>query len=118
MRLKDKVCIITGGGSGMGAVACKLFSKEGAKVVIADVVEKAGEETLQAIQGESGKGIFVKTDVSREADCKRLVAEAVKAFGGVDVLYNNAGIFPPDDGSVIDNPESVWDKVIAINLKG
>ena len=118
MRLKNKVCIITGGGSGMGEVACKLFALEGAKVVVADVVEKAGEETAKALKAAGGDVFFVKTDVSREADCKRLVAEAVKRFGGLDVLYNNAGIFPADDGSVVDNSEAVWDKVLAVNLKG
>jgi len=118
MRLKDKVCIITGGASGMGGVASRLFAQEGAKVVIADVVEKAGEDTLREVKTKGGQAVFVRTDVSKEADCKRLVTEAVKAFGGVDTLYNNAGIFPPDDGSVVDDSEAIWDKVLSVNLKG
>lgn len=118
MRLKDKVCIITGGASGMGGVASRMFAREGAKVVAADVNETAGQETIAEIKSKGGNAIFVKTDVSKEADCKRMVAEAVREFGGVDVLYNNAGIFPADDGSVVDNSEAVWDKVLAINLKG
>jgi NAD(P)-dependent dehydrogenase (short-subunit alcohol dehydrogenase family) len=118
MRLRNKVCLITGGGSGMGEVASRLFAREGALVVVADVVEKAGQETVKALKLSGGNGYFVKADVSREADCKQLVAEAVKHFGGVDVLYNNAGIFPADDGSVVDTPEAVWDKVLSVNLKG
>src|SRR5579863_1110087 len=118
MRLKDKVCIITGGASGMGGVASRLFAQEGAKVVAADVNEKAGQETVSEIKSKGGKAIFVKTDVSKEADCKKMVAEAVREFGGVDVLYNNAGIFPADDGSVVDDSEAIWDKVLAVNLKG
>jgi NAD(P)-dependent dehydrogenase (short-subunit alcohol dehydrogenase family) len=118
MRLKDKVCIITGGASGMGGVASRLFAKEGAKVVLADIVDKAGEETLQAVKSSGAQGLFIKADISKEADCKRMVIEAVKAFGGVDVLYNNAGIFPQDDHSVVDTDESVWRKVLDINLMG
>src|SRR5258708_2566853 len=108
MRLKDKVCIITGASSGMGLEAAKLFAKEGAKVVRTDI--KAGPDVPGTL--------FVQADVSNEADCKALVAAAVKAYGGLDVLYNNAGIFPNDDHSVIDTEEKVWDRVFAVNVKG
>jgi NAD(P)-dependent dehydrogenase (short-subunit alcohol dehydrogenase family) len=87
MRLKDKVCIITGASSGMGLEAAKLFAREGAKVVRTDI--KEGPD----VPGST----FVKADVSREADCKALIDAAVKSFGGLDVLHNNAGIFPTDD---------------------
>lgn len=108
MRLKDKVCLITGTSSGMGLEAARAFSREGAQVVRADVKE-----------GPDVPGtLFVKTDVSREADCKAAVEAAVRKFGGLDVLYNNAGIFPPDDHSVTDTAEAVWDKVFAVNVKG
>jgi len=108
MRLKDRICIITGASSGMGLEAAKLFSKEGAKVVRTDIKE-----------GPDVPGtIFVRADVSREADCKALVAAAVTTYGGLDVLYNNAGIFPSDDHSVIDTEEKVWDRVFAVNVKG
>src|SRR5476649_452258 len=100
MRLKDIVCIITGGASGMGKVASLLFAKEGAKVVATDIQESAGKETVEAIKAQGGQAIFVRADVSQEKECQRTAAEAVKAFGGVDVLYNNAGIFPQDDHSV------------------
>jgi len=118
MRLKDKVCIITGGASGMGKVASRLFAKEGARVVASDIQEDAGRQTVEAIKADGGQAVFVRADVSQEKDCARTVAEAVKAFGGVDVLYNNAGIFPEDDHSVIDTAEEVWRKVLAINLQG
>ena len=118
MRLKNKVCIITGGASGMGGVASHLFAKEGAKILVADMNEKAGQETVDAIKAQGGAAHFVKTDVSREKDCAQMVAEAIRAFGGVDVLYNNAGIFPSDDGAVTEASETVWDKVLAVNLKG
>jgi len=118
MRLKDKVCIITGGASGMGKVASILFAKEGAKIVASDVQEAAGKDVVDEIKAKGGQALFVRADVSQEKDCQRMVAEAVKAFGGVDVLYNNAGIFPQDDHSVVDTPEEVWRKVLAINLQG
>jgi NAD(P)-dependent dehydrogenase (short-subunit alcohol dehydrogenase family) len=108
MRLKDKVCIITGASSGMGLEAAKVFAREGAKVVRTDI--KEGPD----VPGTT----FIKADVSREADCRALVEAAVRQYGGLDVLYNNAGIFPNDDHSVIDTEEKVWDRVFAVNVKG
>jgi NAD(P)-dependent dehydrogenase (short-subunit alcohol dehydrogenase family) len=108
MRLKDKVCIITGASSGMGLEAAKVFAREGARVVRADIHD-----------GPDVPGtLFFRTDVSREADCKALVEATVRQHGGVDVLYNNAGIFPNDDHSVVDTEERIWDRVFAVNVKG
>ena len=107
-RLKGKVCLITGAGSGMGKLAAEVFGREGAKVVGLDIKTPAVPEG----------GLSVAADVSKEADVKAAVAAAVKAYGGVDVLYNNAGIFPSDDHSVVDTEEKVWDKVFAVNVKG
>ena len=118
MRLKDKVCVITGAGSGMGRAACLRFAQEGAKVVAADLVEPAGRETVQMVERAGGRSIFVACDVSKEKDCQKLIQEGVKAFGRIDVLYNNAGIFPEKDHSVIDTEEAIWDKVFAVNVKG
>jgi NAD(P)-dependent dehydrogenase (short-subunit alcohol dehydrogenase family) len=118
MRLENKVCVITGGAQGMGALACSLFAKEGAKVVSADVVQEAGDKLVSQIKKEGGDAHFVKTDVTREEDCAKAIQTAVKTYGGLDVLYNNAGIFPPDDHSVIDTPLAVWDKILSVNLKG
>lgn len=118
MRLRDKVCVITGAGSGMGRVASLLFAKEGAKIVAADMNGKAAEETAAAIQAEKGSAVAVQADVSSEKDARRMIEQAVKSFGALHVLYNNAGIFPQDDHSVTDTPVETWDKVMDVNLKG
>ena len=117
-RLAGKVCLITGAGSGMGLEAARRFAAEGARVVAADLVGDAAKAAASAAQSAGGKAIAVAMDVSKEADCKAAVAEAVKAFGRLDALYNNAGIFPADDHSVTDTDEKVWDKVYAVNVKG
>ena len=115
MRLEGKVALITGGGSGMGKVASELFASEGANVVLTDVNDEAGEATATGI-GE--RAHYVHADVSREADAESMVSAAVHRFGRLDVLYNNAGIMPLDDGSVTDADGSIWDTVLAVNVKG
>lgn len=117
MRLKDKVVIITGAGRGMGRDAAVRFAAAGASVVAADVDDK-GAGVVDEIRAQGGRAEFVCMSVSREHDCERLVARAVEAFGGVDVLYNNAGIFPEADHSVVDTAEEIWDQVFAVNVKG
>src|SRR5439155_11940917 len=115
MRLEGKVALITGGGSGMGKVASELFAREGASVVLTDVNDEAGQATASAI----GNGAhFVHADVSREADTRAMVAEAIERFGRIDVLYNNAGVMLPDDGSVDSTDEAIWDTTLAVNVKG
>jgi NAD(P)-dependent dehydrogenase (short-subunit alcohol dehydrogenase family) len=118
MRLDGKVALITGAGSGMGRVASLLFAQEGAKVVATDVDEAAGQETASLAKAEGLDVRFVRADVSREADCRAMVAFAEETFGKLNVLYNNAGIFPEADHSVTDTEEAVWDKVLAVNVKG
>jgi NAD(P)-dependent dehydrogenase (short-subunit alcohol dehydrogenase family) len=118
MRLRDKVTVITGAGSGMGRQAAIAFAREGARVVAADVSVRAGEETVAQITRTGGAALFVAADVSREDDVRGMVAQTVNRFGRLDVLYNNAGIFPEKDGSVVDVEEAVWDQVLAVNLKG
>jgi NAD(P)-dependent dehydrogenase (short-subunit alcohol dehydrogenase family) len=115
MRLEGKVALITGGGSGMGRVASELFAGEGAKVVLTDVNDEAGEATAAAI---GGSAIFVHADVSKEADAEAMVAAAVDRFGRLDVVYNNAGVMLPDDGSVHSTDEAIWDTTLSINVKG
>lgn len=117
MRLADKVAIITGSASGMGQLAAKVFASEGASVVVTDIAEREGEVTAHAIRDKGGKAIFVKADVANEAEVKHMVDVAMDAFGRVDVLYNNAGIMPGEDGSVTDISEATWDRVLDINLK-
>ncbi len=118
MRLQDKVSIITGGASGMGRVAARMFAAEGAKVVVADVTEQAAQSVVDEVQAAGGQAVAVAADVSKEADAKRMVDAAVEAFGRVDVLYNNAGVMPQADHSVIDTSVEDWDRVMAVNVRG
>jgi NAD(P)-dependent dehydrogenase (short-subunit alcohol dehydrogenase family) len=117
MRLADKVAIITGSASGMGKYAAELFASEGASVVVTDIVEKEGAEIARAIRDDGGRAVFVKANVAIEDEVSRMVDAAVEAFGHVDVLYNNAGIMPAEDGSVTDISEATWDRIMDINLK-
>jgi short-subunit dehydrogenase len=118
MRLADKVCVITGAGSGMGRVAARLFAEQGARVVAADYDAVAGQETEREVREAGGAITFVKADVSKEADAKGMIDHAVATWGRVDVLYNNAGIMPEADHSVIDTEVEVWDRVMAVNVRG
>jgi NAD(P)-dependent dehydrogenase (short-subunit alcohol dehydrogenase family) len=115
MRLEGKVALITGGGSGMGKVASELFAAEGARVVLSDVNDEAGRATASAIGNDAH---YVHADVSREADAQTMVAEAMERFGRLDVLYNNAGVMLPDDGSVDSTDETIWDITLGVNVKG
>jgi NAD(P)-dependent dehydrogenase (short-subunit alcohol dehydrogenase family) len=118
MRLEGKVAVITGAGSGIGREAALIFAREGAKVVIGDVNEQGGEQTAAQIEEAGGQAIFLRTDVSRAAEVSNLVKTAEKRYGKLDVMFNNAGIFPDADASVTDTSEDVWDLVMEINLKG
>jgi NAD(P)-dependent dehydrogenase (short-subunit alcohol dehydrogenase family) len=118
MRLADKVAIITGAGSGMGRVAAQMFAAEGAKVVAADFDASHGAETVEAVQAAGGDAVFVQTDVSDETDAAAMVAAAMDTYGRIDVPYNNAGIMPEADHSVVDTDVAVWDQVMAVNLRG
>jgi NAD(P)-dependent dehydrogenase (short-subunit alcohol dehydrogenase family) len=118
MRLEGKVALITGGASGMGRVACGLFASEGAKVVLTDVADEAGEAAAAEIRGGGGEARYVHADVSSEPEAEAMVAAAVEAFGRLDVLYNNAGVMPSGDGSVHTNTAATWDLVLGINVKG
>ncbi len=118
MRLEGKVALITGAASGMGRTAARLFAAEGASVVIADVTQALGEEAVQEIKTRGGKAAFVRTDVSKAPQVEAMVHFTVETFGAVHVLYNNAGIFHPEDGGTVETAEGIWDRVIDINLKG
>ena len=118
MRLDGKVTIITGAGGGMGRIASQIFAKEGARVVVAEFSEQAGEETARLVRGAGGEASFVKVDVSKEADAHAMVDHAVATYGRVDALYNNAGIMPEADHSVTDTDVATWDAVMAVNVRG
>ena len=117
-RLAGKVALVTGGGSGIGRESSLLFAREGARVLVADRDAKAGEATAAAIAQAGGEARAVGCDVARGADVEAAVAAAEKHFGALHVLFNNAGIFPAQDGSPVDTPEDVFDLVMNVNLKG
>lgn len=116
-RLENKVALITGGGGGIGRASARAFAREGARVVVVDLDEAAGRATVDALTGEGGAAKFVRADVSKSTDVQAMIAFAEKEFGALHVLFNNAGIFPDDDGSVLDTDEAVFDRVINVNLK-
>jgi NAD(P)-dependent dehydrogenase (short-subunit alcohol dehydrogenase family) len=114
-RLDGKVALITGAAGGMGLEAARLFASEGARVVLSDVVEEAGRSAAEEI-GDSAA--FVRADVSKASDAEAMVGFAIETFGGLHVLYNNAGVMLPDDGGVVETDEETWDRTMSINLKG
>lgn len=116
-RLYGKISVITGGGSGIGRATALAFAREGAKVVVADVIVDGGEETVQHIKGAGGEAIFVKTNVAEAAEVEALVKQTVATYGRLDCAFNNAGIA----GAVARTSEytqAQWDRVIATNLTG
>jgi NAD(P)-dependent dehydrogenase (short-subunit alcohol dehydrogenase family) len=118
MRLEGKVALVTGGASGMGRAASALFAREGAKVALTDVADEDGEAAAAEIRQQGGEAAFVHADVSEEADAEAMVDSAVERFGGLHVLYNNAGVMPSEDGSVDSLDERIWDLTFAVNVKG
>jgi len=115
MRLANKVALITGGTSGIGEATAVLFAKEGASVAVSGRNEKRGHAVIERILQAGGKAIFIRTDVRRAAECRRAVDETVAAFGKLDILFNNAGVFYPH--STLDCSEEEWDLQMDINLK-
>jgi meso-butanediol dehydrogenase / (S,S)-butanediol dehydrogenase / diacetyl reductase len=115
-KLDGKVALITGAGSGIGRATAILFAQEGAKVAAVDVDEPGAKDTVGQITKASGQAFAFKADVSKARDAEAMVAEAVKRFGTLDIIYNNAGIFFP--AQVHSMSEEDWDRMLSINLKG
>ena len=116
-RLDNKIALVTGAGSGIGRATALVFAREGARVVVSDIVVEGGQETVQQIEAAGGEAIFVKADVSQAADVETLVAKTVETYGRLDCAFNNAGI----EGGVkptIDCTEEEFDRTIAVNLTG
>jgi len=118
VRLQGKVTVITGGGSGMGRVAAQLFAAEGARVVVAEADAAAGKGTVQLVRDAGGEATFVRADVSSEPDARAMVDHALATYQRLDCLYNNAGVMPEADHSVVDTDVSTWDRVMAVNVRG
>jgi NAD(P)-dependent dehydrogenase (short-subunit alcohol dehydrogenase family) len=113
-RLDGKVVVITGAGGGIGREAAILFSEEGASVCVADVSVEQGEESAAACR----EAFFRQVDVADPASVEAMYAETVERYGGIDVLYNNAGIMPADDASILDTEPDAWQRVVDVNAKG
>ncbi|PBQ33549.1 short-chain dehydrogenase [Sphingobacteriaceae bacterium] len=115
--LEKKVALITGAGSGIGRAIALLYASEGAKIVVSDVDEKGGNETVSQIKAKGGEAIFVTANTAKAEDSEKVVKEAVKQFGALHIAVNNAGIGGPQ-GLTGEYPVEGWDKVISVNLSG
>ncbi|HYH03676.1 MAG TPA: glucose 1-dehydrogenase [Bacillota bacterium] len=116
MRFSNKVVLITGAGSGMGRATALAFAKEGAKVIVNDLVSKRGEETLAMIKQQGAEGIFLQSNVTQATEVETMVNEALEAYGRIDILINNAGVIVP--GAVDTLTEADFDKAFNVNVKG
>jgi len=118
MRLANKVALITGAGSGIGRESALLFSREGARIVVVDVKDEAGEAVVGELRSAGGEAVYVYADVSKAADAEAMIRAVEESFGRLDVLFNNAGISHPKDDDAVATEEEVWDLTMNINLKG
>ncbi|RAL22525.1 SDR family NAD(P)-dependent oxidoreductase [Thermoflavimicrobium daqui] len=116
MRLENKVAIITGAGTGIGKETALLFAREGAKIVITDINEDSGNQAVKDIQSHGGEAIFIRLDVSKEEDWKKVTEKTIHSFGKVDILFNNAGIYIIKPLAEIQLEE--WNRLMSINVTG
>lgn len=118
MKLLEKVALITGASSGIGRETALLFAQEGASVVVCDVNDQGGAETVSQIEMAGGQGFYLHADVSQAEDCRNMVQQAEARFGALHILFNNAGIMDSRDDNAEVTDEAVWDLTMNINLKG
>ena len=118
MRLKDKVALITGAGSGIGRQSALLFAREGAAVLVVDVNDAGGNETVTLVKQGGGHAAYCRADISKARDAEQMVAAAEREFGKLNVLFNNAGIMHAKDDDAVSTSEEVWDLTLDINAKG
>src|SRR5437867_1151634 len=118
MRLEGKVALITGAGSGIGRESALLFSREGARIVVADVNEEGGRGTVEQVRSAGGEALFIRADVSAAAEAEGMVRAAEEGFGQLDVLFNNAGIMLSRDDDAVRTEEEVWELTMAVNARG
>lgn len=120
MRLENKVALITGASQGIGRATAILLAKEGAKVAVVDMNPKTGKETVEEIRKCGGEAIFVKADVSKAEDAKRMIETCAEKFGRLDILFNNAGIVKggPSEDNILELTEEDWDRIMDVNIKG
>ncbi len=118
MKLKNKTALITGGGSGIGRATALLFAAEGANVVVVDINASEGSSVVNEIRSGDGNAVFFKADVSSSTDCKNMIECAKTTYGGLHILFNNAGIMHSDDGDSQSTEDDVWDLTMNINVKG
>ncbi len=117
-RLKGKVALITGAAGGIGGATARRFCAEGARVVLVDFQASALETLAASLRASGAQVECFQADVSRESDCAKMVRFAEERFGALHVLFNNAGIFPDEDGSVVETTEQILDRVLSVNVKG
>lgn len=118
MRLEDRVALITGAGSGIGRETARLFAREGAAVVVVDVNDEAGRDTVASIEADGGRAIFVHADVASPEQSAAMIAASESTYGKLNILFNNAGIMHAGDDDAISTEEAVWDVTMRVNAKG
>jgi NAD(P)-dependent dehydrogenase (short-subunit alcohol dehydrogenase family) len=118
LRLPGKVALITGAGSGIGRESAVLFASEGASIVVVDLNDKGGRETVAAVEGAGGRAVYVHADVSSADESAHMIATAERTFGKLHVLFNNAGIMDGRDDDAVSTDETIWDVTMNVNARG